>query len=253
VQLPTCTPENQNGREPKLAAFLLPKLFRFATVTSYAYIDQPTAPMSLPSNDFSERKVLMRLPIRCLIASIVVAGFSSAAMAEQVENPQYASWSKFKPGTTVTYKVNSETKMQGMPDPMKSEMTMSTKLVEVKPDELTIEVTNKMMAGGQEMAMPATTQKVPAKIEKTATPAPDAKVEIKDQKDGKDTVEVGGKKYDAATHEQTMVMKEPAMTTVSKTWTSKEVPGGLVKSETKSSGSMDSTSTMTLVEFTEGK
>jgi hypothetical protein len=65
-------------------------------------------------------------------------------------------------------------------------------------------------------------------------------------KEGTDKVEVGGKSYNTKTTETTTDMN--GTKTVSKTWMSDEVPGGLVKMESTSSGAMDSKMTMTLVE-----
>jgi hypothetical protein len=183
-----------------------------------------------------------------------VVGLTGVAnAAEMVDNPAYVSWSKSKPGTSVTYKMISETKMEGMPAPMKSEMTMTQTLKEVKPDAVTVEVTTKMSMNGQEMNMPPRNQDIPAKIEKGKEGmSPDVKGEISDVKTGKETIEVNGKKYDTETREFKMKMTEPAeMTGETKVWTSSQIPGGMVKTQSKTTTPIASTSTITLESFTQ--
>ena len=177
-----------------------------------------------------------------LLAFLTLGALSSAAFAEQVDNPVYVSWAKYKPGTTVTYKQTAEmSMMQGM----KTETTITTKLVEVKPEAVTLESTTKMSIGGQEFAAPGTgtpiKQTIPAKVEKGQENIPPGvnanNAQVKDMKDGKDNVEVSGKKYDTATHEFTMIAEMPAnagggtMNMQVKTWNTTDVPGGFVKSE----------------------
>jgi hypothetical protein len=169
---------------------------------------------------------------------------ASVAFGQQVDNPQYTGWAKFKPGTTVTMKSQSETKMQGMADPMKSEMTSTTKLVDMKPDEATVETTTKMVMMGNETAMPANTMKVPAKVD--SGKAGPATADMKNVKEGTDKVEVGGKSYDCKTKEYDM--ETNGMKTHTKVWTSDQVPGGTVKMESTSTGAADTKMTMTLVE-----
>ena len=177
-----------------------------------------------------------------LLAVACVGMLASAAFAEQVDNPQYVGWSKFKPGTTVTLKTETATKMGGNETKMTS--TTTSKLVDINPNEATVETTTKMSMNG--MDMPANTmppQKIPAKVDKPAGGANGQKAEVKE---GTDKVEVGGKSYNTKTTETTTDMN--GTKTVSKTWMSDEVPGGLVKMESTSSGAMDSKMTMTLVE-----
>jgi hypothetical protein len=166
-----------------------------------------------------------------------VGMLASAAFAEQVDNPQYQSWSKFKPGTTVTMKSDSVMKVQG--NEMKNASTITTKLLDISPTEATVETT--MLANGQESKLPP--QKIPAKTEKAAVPADAPKA---DMKEGTDKVEIAGKTYNAKTVETTSDAN--GMKTTSKTWMSDEVPGGMLKMESNSTGSMESKTTMTLVE-----
>jgi hypothetical protein len=169
---------------------------------------------------------------------------ASAAFAAETDNPEYTGWSKFKPGTTVTMKSQSETKMQGMPDPMKSEMTMTTKLVDMKPDAATVETTTKMVMMGNESTMPAQSRTIKAKTDATGTPT--APPDMKNVKEGTEKVEVGGKSYDCKTKEYDT--EANGSKTHMKVWTSDEVPGGTVKMESTTTGQADTKMTMTLVD-----
>src|ERR1700744_383103 len=106
----------------------------------------------------------MRLPVRCMSIVACMAGLSGVVRAEQVDNPAYTSWAKFKPGTTVTYSQSSDMAMPaGVAGP---QMTIPGKLVEVKPEGVTLEVSSEMTMMGQTHTTPARQQDVPAKIDK---------------------------------------------------------------------------------------
>lgn len=194
----------------------------------------------------------MRL-IRCLAAVAIVA-LSSAAFAEQIDNPEYAQWSKYKAGTFIT--MQQTTEMPSMPQmaAMMPQTKVTTKLTEVKPESLTLEVTSTTTSGGQSRDTKVV-RTIPAKIEKPAatniSSLPDGTtVEMKDLKEGKETIEVKGKKLETMTREFTSVATvgrggagagAPAGMGVNskmKTWSSAEIPGGMVKTETTSTMEM---------------
>ena len=208
----------------------------------------------------------MRYALR-LLAACLILGCSSAAFAELVDNPAYQNWAKFKPGSGVTFKQSTTVSVMG---PTAMESTITQKLVTVKPDSVTVEVTTSQGVTSSSK----TTTVIPAKIEKgleyIGPPEPDTKVEVKDMKEGKDTIDVKGAKVDAATHEFTVTMTQipattpatnPAivlvdtMTLKAKVWTSPTVPGGMIKTEQNGTmGQMgDMKSTITLVDFTIAK
>src|ERR1700744_197273 len=106
----------------------------------------------------------MRLPVRCMSIVACMAGLSGVVRAEQVDNPAYTSWAKFKPGTTVTYSQSSDMAMpMGMPAP---QTVITEKLVEVKPEAVTLEVSSQTKVMGQTHVSPPRQQDVPAKIDK---------------------------------------------------------------------------------------
>ena len=192
---------------------------------------------------------------RFVFAMLAVSCLGMTALAEQVDNPSYTTWAKCKPGTTVTMKQDMDIPgmgdmptMPNMPNMsgMKIETTRTLKLLEVKPDSLTVEVTTKtqMMGRGRE---DKTKETILAKIEKGQENVPqgvptDAKSEVKDMKEGKETLEIKGKKIETVTHEFTVNVAAdptarggrgapPSGPAHFKTWNSAEIPGGLVKLE----------------------
>jgi hypothetical protein len=171
------------------------------------------------------------------LAALGVCLLSTSAFAEMVENPAYANWAKFKVGTSLTY--SSEMQMQGMN--MKSEMTQ--KLATLDADKAQIEM--KMRANN--MDMPPQTITIPAKVEKTQVqpePAlpPGMKGEVKVL--GKEKLSVAGKELECQVVQFTSEQDGQKLT--GKSWTSEQVPGGLVKTETTLPGDGAGRNTMTL-------
>jgi hypothetical protein len=190
----------------------------------------------------------MAMRLRILAAAVVVSCFGMGAFGEEVDNPAYVSWAKYKVGTTVTMKQSMD--MPSMPQ-MKNESTMTEKLLEVKPEAVVVETTSKTTMMGQTHES-TTKMTIKAKVEKGSENVPpqmaDQKVEMKDVKEGKETVEVKGQKMEATTREYTMTIPASAMggmgrgrgagaagggdtTAHVKVWSSPEVPGGMVKTE----------------------
>jgi uncharacterized Zn-binding protein involved in type VI secretion len=167
---------------------------------------------------------------------------------KKIDNPTYTEWAKFKVGAFV--ETTTETTQMGQTSTMKS----TTKLVELTADKAVIESSVVTMAGGQEYAMPATKRDEPKTIEVPDVKAP----EPKDKpvvKEGEETIEVTGKKVACKTHEMTMDIS--GMKTWSKTWLTKEIPGGMAKMESKTDGkvgemTISSTSKTTVTKFSTG-
>lgn len=172
------------------------------------------------------------------VAAFMLFGLAGVARAEMIDNPLYKHWAQFKPGTWVTYKQASEAAGN-------KALTESTvKVKEVTAEKVVLETTSKMEAAGQKIDMPAQAQDVPAKI---AKPEVDATQQTKDApkpKEGEDTVTVGGKPIKCKTME--MTFEANGQKGSSKTWTSDDVPGQMVKMEAKSDAS---TMTMELIAF----
>ncbi|MBI3830571.1 MAG: hypothetical protein HY291_13705 [Planctomycetes bacterium] len=171
-------------------------------------------------------------------AGLALLGLSGLVRAETIDNPEYKHWSQYKAGTWVTWKQTTDAAGN------KSVTETTLKLVEVNADKAVIETLMKMEVAGQKIEQPAQKRDVPAKIEK---PAPVKQEEVKDApkpKEGEDTVTVAGKALKCKTIETTLDAAGQKGTT--KAWTSDEVPGQMVKSETKTP---QVTMTMELVGF----
>jgi hypothetical protein len=87
-----------------------------------------------------------------------------------------------------------------------------------------------------EFAPKPTRRDVPKEIEVPETPAPDSLRPQYQTKEGEDTIDVAGTSVKCKTVESTV--EAEGMTTKSKTWTSKDVPGMLAKTESVTEGKM---------------
>jgi len=182
--------------------------------------------------------------MRGLIAAFVLVAVVSAAPAEdkKIDNPEYANWAKFKPGTTAKLKMTNE--FNGM----KSGSTVTTKLVEVKDDKLVLEMEIETEAMGQKFNAPAQKRDVTKTIEvKDGQPKPPAIGEKPEgtTEEGTETVKVGGTEVKAKWFK--FKTKTPQGEMTGQTWMSDDVPGKFVKMTSKND--MFSM-TMELVEFT---
>jgi hypothetical protein len=162
----------------------------------------------------------------------------AAKAAKMVENPLYQSWAKQKPGTSITLKGMSEVGGQ------KSESTMTTKLVEATPDKVVVEFTTTAKVMGKDFSQPPTKLEFP----KTITESQLAEQSNPKGKVGEGTadVKVGDKTYKTKWYKIELDQMGSKVTTT--VWTSQEVPGTLVKTESQFSGMVSGKSSMELVE-----
>lgn len=168
---------------------------------------------------------------------------ASAAQAEN--NPLYESWAKHGPGTSIKVKMVSEAAGN------KTEMETVQTLKEVTPEKAVVETKMTMSMMGQTMEQPAQTMDIPAKADAEQM-SPEqavakAKEEGMDVKESEETVTVAGKSVKAKVYEAKG--NQQGMDMWSKVWTSPDVPGMMVRMESKTEGAMASNSTMELVEM----
>ena len=201
----------------------------------------------------------MRLRPILLFAAIALIGFSGTAMAEEmVDNPAYKAWASYKPGTSVTRKMNTEMSMNNM----KMESTMTQKLLEVTAEKVVVETAmeNGMPRRGGLCPMAPHKADIPAKIEKSkldsALASDDGKAKVTNVKDGTDTVEVKGTKLDAKTKDMDVEMEKEGMKMTGhiKQWLTDTIPGGnarMVVNNKIDQGemSMDMTVTTTVTDY----
>ena len=172
---------------------------------------------------------------------------TTARAQETIDNSEFTSWSKFKGGASVTLKSTIDS------GKMTLESLVTTTLVEVGADKLVLETTAVSKVNGMEFKAPAMKREVPKtitlpKLEKKDEPKVDRpKVDKPMTEEGTETLKVSGTDVKAKWYKTTFEIM--GTRTESKNWTSDEIPGGLVKSVTKSSGESPSSITMEVVEF----
>jgi hypothetical protein len=175
-------------------------------------------------------------PLLALLALPALA----AAGGEKVESPLYKNWSAFKKGTSVTYKSVTKTPKK------EDESTITYKLIELTADKAVVEMQVTRKADGKETKGPA--QKLenaryftlPPGVKKADFGKPAGVT-----KQGEEELKIAGKKY--KTKWYTAKTRVEAGDMITRTWSSSEVPGGLVKSVSKVAATK-ATTTMELVE-----
>lgn len=185
----------------------------------------------------------MRLT-RFLAPAIVVVCAGLARAQDKVDNPEFANWSKFKKGTSVTLKTVSSF------NNMSSEASITSTLVEVGADKLVVEMTSAVKSGGMEFKAPPTKRDVT----KTITLPKDYKKEdfAKGKppgtyEEGAETIKVGGSEVKAKWYKYKA--DTDGTKTEAKMWMSEDVPGMMVKSEMTTSGAVATKTTMEITEI----
>jgi hypothetical protein len=183
-----------------------------------------------------------------------VALFALAATADgqdTFENPEYTSWAKFKPGTSLTVKVTSTVGGKS------NETVITNTLVSVAADKLVLETAVTDKAGGKEVIHPGQKRDVPKTVpilpgfKKEDLPGPGRKPPGTVE-EGTETLKVGGTEYKAKWYRIKQTV--PGGGEIEgKTWMSDEVPGSVLKSETSVKGSMPVGTKMEVVAVKKGK
>jgi hypothetical protein len=190
--------------------------------------------------------------MKAMVWAVLVLGMAvSIAMGEEmVDNPQYKQWAAFKPGAMTKLQMTSTSNVNDKE--IATKMTLTMTLKELTPEKAVIEVATEMVVNGQNMAMPARSQDIPAKVAQSAAglPAAPPGVKVTKKGEGDEEIAVGGKNYKA--HWVEYQMSSDQLEATSKVWTTTEVPGGLLKSVSESTKPIKSKSTMELVEFKTG-
>jgi len=174
-----------------------------------------------------------------VLAILVGMGVASA---EPIDNPVYAQWAKFKAGSFVRYAQKSVA--------MNNETTSEVeyKLLEVTPEKVVVEMSTSMTVAGNKVNVPPTRMEHLAKVEIRGSLATTT-VAGAGSGSSKQAVEefvLGDKKLKCNVMETNVDQAGSKVT--SKIWHSDDVPGSLVKSETKLEGPMSSVTSITLVD-----
>jgi len=166
---------------------------------------------------------MLRLPF-CL----AVLMLPTLALAEEVDNPEYAYWSKFKPGSTVSHDMASKSP-EGS-----ATAHMTRKLVSVDADKVVLEVHATVKMEGQEIKSPVQKQEITAKIDEGKVDPAYKAMQAPDVQKGNETLTINGKKVKCTWYK---IKAEDSDTANVKAWFSDTVPGGMVNMDYKSAGS----------------
>ena len=174
-----------------------------------------------------------------VVIALAAAPVLSVA-AEKMDNPEFKAWSQQKAGTIVTYKATND--FGGM----KSETTITNKLIEVGAEKAVVETSTVTTVAGMEIKGPATKRDVLKSVDVPAGKKPDniGKPEGTFE-EGTEDVKVGGTTYKTKWYK---FKTEKPVKAQGQIWTSDEVPGQLVKMVTKLEGQVTGSTTMELVE-----
>ncbi len=155
-------------------------------------------------------------------------------LAELVDNPSYQNWAKYKVGTTVVH--NQEMQMAGG-FAMKMQMEAKQTLTELTAEKAVVEMNiSNPMAPGRSQTMKMT---YPAQIENSNSASqgftPEDMQNVQFKMLAPETIKVGDKEYACKVGEFSGEQK--GMKVSGKSWVNADVPGQLVKSEMKATGS----------------
>ncbi|MBN9118351.1 MAG: hypothetical protein J0I06_04180 [Planctomycetes bacterium] len=185
----------------------------------------------------------MRLICFASVAALALA--AGTATADEISNPEFEKWSTFKKGASITMKTTSTFGKNV------SEVTERYTLVEVGPDKLVLEGTNVSKFNGAVSRAPSAKADVPKTI--TVPPGGAGKQKLNGGRpegtieEGTETLKVGGIEIKTRWYKYRLELGENKIE--GKMWTSADVPGGLVKLESTTSGAVPVTVQMELVEF----
>jgi hypothetical protein len=190
--------------------------------------------------------------LRRVLPLVVLAAAAPLVSAQDVANPYYKFWSKWKPGATVTYK--ETTKLSGPAAGSAPEgtdvKTVTYKLLEVNDEKVVVEtrVTQQENFGYVESA--PTKHIYPAKMSKALL---QELIEETGAKGTPATLKVGDKEVKVTAI--TGSMKKTGEEVNFKIWLSDEVPGGIVKRQrtTKVNGEVAAETTVELVSYKKGE
>lgn len=180
---------------------------------------------------------LVALALLCSVVGAQTKVISQDA-GKKVDNPLYRHWAQYKPGTYSTMQTTSEAAGQ------KTQMSMTTKLVEVTTDKVVVEMRMEMVVAGRKIKQPPQKQEFAAKVSVLVNGQNKTDADVKR---GKETLTIDGREV-ACEWVETNV-EQHGMKTWTKSWTSQDVPGMTVKTLTKTAGPAKTTSEMKLVKF----
>jgi hypothetical protein len=187
---------------------------------------------------------MRRLSVLLLLLAVPPALFAAEPRPkrdEMVNNPPFANWSQFPVGTSVTQRETVT-----LSDGSKVQQEITSKLVEKSAAKVVVE-TSMTDKSGETAEESRSVTTYPAKVKMSQVDTPDSATASITE--GKDTLEVKGKKVDAEWVE--VVTKSGDQIETQKLWTAREIPGGIIKRTVtrKTGDKIVSQSQLDLVEF----
>lgn len=177
--------------------------------------------------------------------AVVVAEAEPSAPREQVENPMYATWARFAPGTTLRQRAVTKSETE----PGESVTVTTYRLIDRTEDRVTVEMkTTTTRYDGHVTDNPPQPYTYPKLVglPPGVTKEEFGKPSIRGEH-GEETLTVAGRKLH--TRWQKTTDRNEAGEVLVTTWTSAEVPTGLVRSESRTPG-VGKRTTIELVELT---
>ncbi|MBF0544207.1 MAG: hypothetical protein HQM08_07230 [Candidatus Riflebacteria bacterium] len=175
--------------------------------------------------------------IAAMIVFFFMFSMTCALFAQdKVDNPMYQKWAKFKIGTSVKYKQESDVAGN------KTESDIVYTLAELTPEKVVVEMSGSMAVMGKPVDMPKTKMEYLAKVDKVAP----ATAEAAKPKESDEELSIAGGKYKCHVVETEVKVGEGSV--VSKIWSSDDVPGSMVKTLSNMEKPMKTTTSITLVE-----
>jgi len=191
----------------------------------------------------------MRITRNLMLMTFILLPAAIASADETIDNPEFANWSKFKPGTSVTIKTVNE--FSGM----STESTMKTTLLEVGADKIVVETAISMTVSGMKIDNPpmkrdiAKTITLTDEYKKAKAEAEKHKADVKTE-EGTETLTIGG--VECKCKWQRSKISIMGNDVESKIWTCDDVPGITVKMESTTSGAASVKTKFEVTEFKKG-
>lgn len=177
-----------------------------------------------------------------VVAAVAVALSAGAATAEDAPNPEFASWAKFKPGTSITLKTASRL------GELSREATVTMTLVEVGADKLVTEVAFAGKVYGIEGAAGPVKRDVPKVVAGAGKKGADPRRPDGTFEEGTETLTISGNKIKATWYK--FKSEAGGAKTEGTVWVSDDAPVSVVKQTiTTTSGKFNTTETTELTEF----
>ena len=181
--------------------------------------------------------------IRMVVAaSMLVASLELVSAQEMIPNPEFASWAKFRKGTSVTRKMTSG--LNGIT----TETRMITTLLEVTETKVVVEISEVTHLNGMDIRTPPKKHEIP----KTLPLTPGQKPHIPGSRpqgtveEGTETMKIGGIDYKTRWYRTKATRSGSEVE--GRFWFADEMPGIVVKIESTTKGQATTKTNVDVIE-----